>query len=277
MDFLDVELDDNLLCVAYGIDAGLRIRYSFNITKPDGERKLITTELPNTADRSRTSTRIKNLPRCTVTSARAQVFGGTIGGPGELLVEAALDRRGHVIGTLFQDYLTLSQPAYPNSGPKNPLDGPGRLYWLTVADDVTPGTGVTTTLAATNARRLIHGFAWYYHAGADVADRTMRALMHQPGPSLPTGMTAGNKTRPWANANAVTVSAGQEGLIFAKDGIVAEVDNGVVAYNNNSTQPNPFPLLVEEDDIADLDLVVGAAETADRHSAHILMEEWIDP
>ena len=160
-------------------------------------------------------------------------------------------------------------------------DSQGRWFWSTVLDDVAPAAATVTRLAASNARRIIWGFVWYYHASGDGATRVLRNMIRNPGLGLPTGMTQGANTRPWLSRADVTLTANQEGTIYAMgkrsggDGFHSDVDNGTISVADASTLPIPFPLMVEENDLADLEFIVTDGHANDRNSAHILIEEWI--
>ncbi len=158
--------------------------------------------------------------------------------------------------------------------------GMGNLYWNAIANDVAPGASLSKNLATTNARRIIWGFAWYYHSSGDTATRVLRARVQDFAPARPTGMTSGIKTSPWLNPGTTSLTANQEGTIyvmgFDKGGaFVSAVDDGVINVGNTGTQASIFPLSVIEDDDAKLLLTVVDPHANDRHSAYILIEEWM--
>lgn len=162
------------------------------------------------------------------------------------------------------------------------LSGKGHLFWDALADDIAPAAVVTKVLAATNARRLIWGFIWYYHSSGDVAGRGLRVLLKDIGLALPTGMTSGSMTTPrkWPTGANLDLTANQEGVIYASGKAQSPfsgiVDNAVISLEDASSTPLPFPLEVTEEDQATLLFVTTAGEAADRHSIYLLMEEWIE-
>ncbi len=154
----------------------------------------------------------------------------------------------------------------------------GRWYCQTLKSDVVPAT-FQEVLAITNARRIIWGFVWYYHASGDTATRTMKAALRNVGLALPTGMTEGDKTTPWSVENIATLTANEEGehyVIGARNGgddIQVRVDDGTIAIGN---EPIPFPLMITQEDLAELVFTIGSPHANDRHSIYLLVEEWIE-
>ncbi len=158
----------------------------------------------------------------------------------------------------------------------------GRRFWFADAANVVPETTHTVPLAATNAVRVVYGFIWYYNAAAQVANRILRVALEDPGLTQPTGMTSGANTRPWLNAADTTLTTGEEATIYAMtglgngNGISSRVDNGTLAFDNLTTNPLPFPLLVPQDDAADLIFIATDFHADDRHSIYIMIEEWFE-
>ncbi len=158
-------------------------------------------------------------------------------------------------------------------------DSFGYLHWRIIADDIAP-VDIQTALAIANSRRIIYGFVWYYHASADVAARTMKATLRNLGLAMPTGFTEGFNSTIWGTAT-VTLTADEEGLIYvmapnARDGFSMSADDGTAASANSASAPQPFPLLISQEDLAEIFWNVGSAHANDRHSIYILEEEWIE-
>src|SRR3990167_3254989 len=73
-----------------------------------------------------------------------------------------------------------------------PGGGEGFLSWVAAfaGDRAGNAAAVTTSLAATNAFRKVHGLIWYYHASSDVATRTFPVpYIANLGGTPPTGFT----------------------------------------------------------------------------------------
>ncbi len=147
-----------------------------------------------------------------------------------------------------------------------------------IADDIAPAD-IQEPLAANNAMRRIDGFIWYYHCSGDVATRTLQASVRDLGDGLPTGMTSGVNTlaQLWPTTGTLSLIADQEGTMVVNNaGFAVTIDTGTATWENNSTQPNPFPYWANENDVGEFFWEVANEEAADRHSIYILQEEWID-
>ncbi len=156
--------------------------------------------------------------------------------------------------------------------------GMGNRFWNAVAADVSP-VDIIKTLATTNARRIIHGFIWYYHASGDVATRVMEAQLRNIGPDLPTGMSPGGRTMVWTSGS-ISMTQNEEGMIYSyaeggRDGRSILNDTGVIGVDNTGTKPTPWPLSVIETDDAELRFSLTNEEAADRHSIYLDIEEWM--
>ncbi len=209
---------------------------------------------------------------------------------GGIAVDRAVIKRGDCYATLFiQRRLgidLLVAKGYADNIPiglgetEDSMHGAGRLGWRTVVADVTP-VDVTVALAALNTRRKIYGFVWYYHASSDVADRLLRVFIQAPGISLPTGFSISESILP-THSSPMGLSANEEGILYSYksrggEGVSARSDNGVLASEVTTADPQIWPIDVVEDDRIKLFFDVADAEAADRHSIFILQEEWIEP
>ncbi len=201
---------------------------------------------------------------------------------GQTWVHVQLSRRGVPIQMLGSGYWTDTfTPSLGVIGESGPAGGEGFVSWFEVANDIAPAS-IVQALAATNAYRKVYGFVWYYHSSGDTATRTMRAGLRDVGLAQPTGMTQGDKTRSWVNEAVISLTANEEGLMYvmapgAREGYQVVLDDGAATIANTASEPMPFPLLVPEDDAADLLFTLSSPHANDRHSIYILMEEWIVP
>ncbi len=185
---------------------------------------------------------------------------------------------GGLVAELCRGYLgplhALSLGYFGEPGPS--LEG--HRAWRTVADDITP-VDVVDVLARTNAFKRVYGFAWYYHAGGDAGDRTLRVSVRAPGLSLPTGFSISEGIG-FTHSSVVTLSVNEEGIVYCMGGrkgpgFSSRNDNGAIVSEATSTVPNPFPLDVEESDLVEIFFDVTDPFAADRHSIFVLEEEWV--
>ncbi len=166
------------------------------------------------------------------------------------------------------------------------VGGRGFLSWVEVFHDrAGNAVAVDFPLAATNTQRLIYGLAWYYHCSSDVATRTMSTpRVNGLGGVKPTGFTlTGTNAMFWNSGTNISLTADEEGAIVSyaaegKDGLTATLDNGVRTVANAATLPTPWPLWVTPDDVDSIIRFpsISSGEAADRHSAYVLIEEWIE-
>jgi len=171
---------------------------------------------------------------------------------------------GYIYST--KPFLSIGEHIEPGPG-----GGEGSLSWVSLAADIAP-VDVTSVLAAANAYRRIHGFVWYYNCAAVVASRTLVTTLRRAGLAVPTGFAGAGIH--WTNSG-VTLTTGEEGIVYSRDKITSENDNGTLTTASTATLPNPFPYDAVEDDLAELFFDVGAADAGDRHSIYLLQEEWL--
>lgn len=210
------------------------------------------------------------------------------------VVQSGVDKRGRLyprlvvagVGdfekhTLCEGYLythhslSLGQSVEPGPG-----GGDGYLHLLTLANDVAGTATTTVAMAATNALRKWYGVALYYNRTADVENVIPNIdVVSQPWGALPTGFAA---TVPLVYRLAgPSLQTGEEGVMFVYNsgggpGFAATQDNGgVPVYLDTSTNPQPFPLWVHEDDPIDVRLIITNGHADDRYSAYALVEEWL--
>lgn len=157
-------------------------------------------------------------------------------------------------------------------GEPGPGGGEGFLSWVSLAVNATPPVDVTRVLAAANALRVIRGFAWYVNAAAVVATRTMEVRLERAGLAVPTGFTGRGLI--WSSGT-ISLTTGEEGLIWAGEKTSVLNDNGAATASNTASAAVPFPYLAEENDLAELVFDIGAADAADVGSLYLLQEEWL--
>ncbi len=118
-----------------------------------------------------------------------------------------------------------------------------------------------------------------------MADRTFNepALVNLGG-ATPTGFTTtGNNALFWNTGGTIALIADQEGAHISlatkgKDGRTVRNDQGVQTILSTAGAPTPWPLLVTEDELALIRFpAISSGEAADRHSAYVLVEEWLSP
>ncbi len=204
---------------------------------------------------------------------------------GQTFVIMQLVRRGSPIQNLATDYWSDTSPValghFVDAGPGG---GNGFLSWVEVFNDrAGNAAAIDFPLFATSALRRIYGFAWYYHCSGDVAGRTfLQPSILGLGGAKPTGFTlTGANAFYWNPGGNLTLTANEEGLFMSRAntsmGRTVRVDNGVATIIDTSTDPTPWPFWVteEETDAIMRFSAITLGEAADRHSAYVLMEEWI--
>lgn len=275
-----IQLGDEFRIAAFS-SAVVEMRARVLVQFDSGKLREFNVKLTTTSDRLASSETFGNIEANgrVVRAIVARISPGTIKRGQCYVILAVRDRNGKTVDQLALDYLyesnNLSLDRYQSS-----RSGSGFLHWFEVANDIAP-VDIAQALGATNALRKVYGFVWYYHASGDVADRILRGALRDAGLTQPTGMTQGDNTRAWSSENIITLSANQEGLMYimapeARDGYQIVVDNGTGTVSVTGNEPIPFPLLVPEDDNAELLFSITDEEAADRHSIYILMEERID-
>lgn len=204
-----------------------------------------------------------------------QVTAATVLGRGQTYVQAhtrAGGAGGPVRSTLLGDYVfALHAAPLGRFVDPGPAGGPGNFIIEGVAVDIAP-VDVAFSMAATSATRKVHSFAWWYHCSGDVADRTLTTSFLEPLGTGPTGFSIAASI--WVSAT-ITLSANQEGIMYAEDNYISYNDAGVITYGNTTTAPVPLPKWVRAGDPFDILFDVALAEAADRHSIYVLYEEWL--
>lgn len=154
------------------------------------------------------------------------------------------------------------------------LGGKGYLSWVQEGNDVAGNVATTVNLAATNTRRIIHAVIIKYHQTGGAAATitiTLRDLADSGGP---TNWSIESDT--WVSPDLV-LAANQEGLIHVGEhGFLSTNDAGVLAYADNTTAPNPFPLVVDEGDPVDLLIAASGGASGDDYDVWVQYEEWAE-
>ncbi len=205
---------------------------------------------------------------------------------GQTFVIMQLNRRGSPVQNLATDYWSdTSAVALGQFNEAGPGGGNGFLSWVEVFHDrAGNAAAVDFALSATNAIRKVLGLAWYYNSSGDVADRTfVQPQLLGLGGAKPTGfILGGSNAFFWNPGGDIALIADQEGAFVSYAdtalGRSVQVDTGVAAVVNTSVDPTPWPLWVTEDDVDTIIRfpAITSGEAADRHSAYVLVEEWIE-
>lgn len=202
----------------------------------------------------------------------AAILARTAGKRGQTYARLDLIRGGGIHAFLISGYIHDSV-AMPLGKHEQPVSGKGWLSWVQEGNDVAGNVATTVNLAKTNARRMVRGVIIKYHqtgGGAITLNVTLRDLADSGGP---TNWSIDSDT--WVSPD-LTLGANEEGLIHVGEhGFVSTNDAGTIAYADNTSAPNPFPLEVNEDDPVDL-LVSGGGAAGDDYDVWIHYEEWVD-
>lgn len=252
---------------------GSVIRIRGTIEFDDGSKSQIFTEFTPTSDRLVTTGDATGLLLQNGTVTQLHLAGS--GKRGQTFVAAAAgDQAGALWNVFASGYvgdngLEVALGDFVKSGPG---DGEGFLSWVSLAADIAP-VDVTRILAATNALRKIHGFVLYYNRAAGAGDVTVNASLRRPGLAVPTGFTGVGNI--WLHPGALTLSASEEGMLYADEKLIIGNDAGVIAIASTATQPGPFPYWATEDDLAELFFDVAGVIAGDVWSVYLKQEEWL--
>lgn len=273
-----VQAGDQFSLISFSSDAA-RIFARLNVTSDSGQdHPFETLQTPNT-DRTAASTLLQGfVPEDGfVTRAFVSHLSGTSGvkrGQNYAFLQI-LDRAGRTVGKLCSGYLYEGNNIHLGMFESN-LEGKGFLSWVQEADDIAGNASDTTALAIANARRTVRGIIVKYHSSSDSATRTLTITLRDMATAAgPTGWSIASDT--WISPT-LTLIANEEGLIHVGEhGFVSTNDAGTLAYADNSSAPNPFPLEVQDADTVDLIIAAGAGEAADDFDVWVQYEEWIEP
>lgn len=155
------------------------------------------------------------------------------------------------------------------------LEGKGYLHWVQEADDAAGTATTTVNLAQTNTHRMVRAVILKYHSSNDVATRAITITLRDLATAVgPTNWSIASDT--WISPT-LTLTADEEGLIhIGEHGFVSTNDAGTLAYADNASNPNPFPLELEDGETADLIIVSASANAADDYDVWVQYEDWIE-
>lgn len=177
---------------------------------------------------------------------------------------------------LCQDYVyqnhwvTLGE--LRDSGPSG---GDGWLNVITLKANGAPAASSTQALGASNTRCRYRGFTWYYNASNDAANRILNVRLNNPTLAYPTGFTAAGAAGDVWRAAAMTLTADQEGTVYADRVRSMTNDNGTIAVDSQASAPTPFMYEAREDDTGDLIFEVTDGNANDRDVIYVIREEWL--
>ncbi len=154
------------------------------------------------------------------------------------------------------------------------LDGPGYLHWVQEGNDVAGNVVTTVSLAASNLRRIVRAIIIKYEQTGGSTATITAAIRDMASSSVPTNFTIDSDT--WISPDLV-LAANEQGLMHVGEhGFLSTNDNATLAYADNSTAPNPFPLLVDQDDAVDLLVAAAAGASGDDYDVWVQYEDWIE-
>ncbi len=276
---IEVRDEDRITVSVRGVNANTVVEFLVNITDVNGRRYTLQFELED-ADGDRSITSLNSTVGDVsgdgvITSATARIVRGTVPSqPGEFWSEMDLRRGNKVIANIAFGYQYGGHPvAYPNAPLLGPLDGKGRLYWAQEAGDVAGNVVDTTPLALANTRRIVRGVIIKYHQVGGAAATITATLRDMATAVGPTNWSIESDT--WVSPSLV-LGANEEGLMhIGEHGFLSTNDAGVLAYADNTSAPNPFPLEVNADDTVDLLVAASGGASGDDYDVWVQYEEWI--
>ncbi len=241
----------------------------------DGEIRHFRLEKTPTTDRTATSSAPYFFTKNgTITGCDVEGASGVR--RGQVWVASFIRQTSHARprAQLFQGY--SHDEFHPQLGFfESPLSGRGYLDWNQDANDVAGSSDTTINLASANARRVVRGVLVKFHCDGTVASRTIiLRLRDVADTSGPTGFSI--EADVWESPT-LTLTADQEGIIYvAEHGYVASNDNGTLSYADNSSNPNPFPLTLEDGETADIIVDITSGQAGDDYDVFTHIEEWLE-
>jgi len=182
--------------------------------------------------------------------------------------------------TLIGDYLSTEHyPQWPGDiVERGPGGGDGFVSWIALfTNRAGDAAALATALALTNTIRKVTAIVHYYNASADAATRTFqRGYLRLPGGTLPTGFASSDATITSDIAADVTLTASEEGMLYADAQGMVRNDNGTPTKESQATNPSPLPLLLVESDPTEyVTRTVTNGNANDTQSAYARIEEWL--
>jgi len=257
-------------------DAAVTLRAWARVIYDDGSGQLLT--IPETV---RSASRVPEALASTdvivqngwVANAEVEMLDSDIQ-RGQTYVRLTVEPFG---AALLSDYCfsELGHVSLGTFGQPGPGGGGGHLRWVAIKANGAPAS-FNYTFRLSNVIRSVRGFIWYYASSADVASRLLQVQLRQRGAGVPTGFNTSGPNDVW-QATDLTLTASEDGSVFADLHRSGTNDNGVVAIDNAAADPPPFPLLVAEDDQLEGRFVVTNEEAADFDLVWGFFEDWVMP
>jgi len=191
---------------------------------------------------------------------------------GETYVRLELTPFGPV---LLSDYCypDIGQVVLGTHGDSGPGGGNGHLHVETIKADGAPAASTTFPLLLSNTVRKYSGISWYYECSADVASRVLAVVKRGALGATPPAMSGLDTWAP----TGVTLTANQDGMIFADEKRSGINDNGSITILDQTTNPTPFPIWASADFGALVGLVftVVDGEILDNDAIYAQIEDWL--
>jgi len=153
-----------------------------------------------------------------------------------------------------------------------PEGGQGFRSWFAVGQNIA-GNSISQLGALANAYLRVHGLVVYFNADGNAATRLPVITLEDPGLILPTGFVMAAAV--WIDGNALSLTLSQEGIIYVSRDRSSKNTNGTLAVLNTTTAPAPLPYDIEESDLANFTVAVGAGLAGDVYSFYADIEEWL--
>lgn len=264
------------LAVRYVTSATATIRAWARVRYDNGEDDLlIIDDQVLISERNALLTRGSDVARMDgwVTDATVELVGGSV-------------KRGQTYVTLFMEpfgpvlcadycYSTFGQIALGTYIQSGPGGGSGDIQIITVKADGAPAASTTRTLAGSSAIRKVYGIIWYYNCSADVASRVLTVRWFAPIGATPTGFSSSSVAAVAWQPPSLTLTASEEGTLWADEKRSGTNNGGSIVVDNTTTDPIPFPILVDEADPGALSFAMVDEEVLDRDTIYLVQEEWM--
>jgi len=157
--------------------------------------------------------------------------------------------------------------------PPGPAGGAGDLRVVTVKAAGVALSTYTFAPALSNMVRKIIGAVYYFEPSATVADRVQTMYLRTPLGAAPGSHGAGSQDV-WVSLQN-TLSANEDGNLYADEKLTSKNDNGTVSFDSN---PNPYPLWITDDMPSTMQLlfdVTNLDSPNDEDAIYAQVEEWV--
>jgi len=176
---------------------------------------------------------------------------------------------------LLQDYCySFGDVCLGTLRTSGPAGGDGHKHVITAKAAGDAAASLSYVLVQSNMVRKILGYAYYFETSSGVATRVLSVTLRQPlGNASGTMADAGLDV--W-EPGALTMTASEDGTMYADEKLSMNNDNGVLAVDS---EPTPFPLVVTEEMDPDYFLIFAVAnlDGNDDDAIYVFVEEWIVP